>query len=31
VQIPIERAMQLLVQKGTAAYDSLLAPPEKQP
>jgi hypothetical protein len=31
VQIPIERAMQLLVQKGTAAYDPLLPPPEKQP
>ena len=31
VQIPIERAMQLLVQKGTAAYDPLFPPPEKQP
>ena len=34
VQIPIERAMQLLVQKGAAAYDPLLPPPpppEKQP
>ena len=30
-QIPIERALQLLVQKGTAAYDPLLPPPEKQP
>jgi hypothetical protein len=31
VQIPIERAVQLLVQKGAAAYDPLLPPPEKQP
>ena len=33
VQIPIERAMQLMVQKGAAAYDPLLPPPppEKQP
>jgi hypothetical protein len=30
-QIPIERAMQLLAQKGAAAYDPLLPPPEKQP
>jgi hypothetical protein len=32
VQIPIERAMQLLAQKGAAAYDPLLPPQqEKQP
>ena len=32
VQIPIERAMQLMAQKGAAAYDPLLPPPpEKQP
>jgi hypothetical protein len=31
MQIPVERAMQLLVQKGAAAYDPLLPPPEKQP
>jgi hypothetical protein len=31
VQIPIERAMQLLAQKGTAAYEPLLPMPEKQP
>jgi hypothetical protein len=31
VQIPIERAMQLLAQKGPAAYDPLLPPPEKLP
>ncbi|HTC07103.1 MAG TPA: hypothetical protein VK749_27135 [Xanthobacteraceae bacterium] len=33
VQTPIERAMQLLVQKGAAAYNPLLPPPppERQP
>ncbi len=32
LQIPIERAMQLLAQQGAAAYDPLLPPPqEKQP
>jgi hypothetical protein len=30
-QIPIERAMQLLAQKGTEAYEPLLPLPEKQP
>ncbi|MGA8497997.1 MAG: hypothetical protein WB764_21100 [Xanthobacteraceae bacterium] len=31
VQIPIERAMEILTQMGAAAYDPLLPMPEKQP
>jgi hypothetical protein len=31
VQIPIERAMQLLAQKGAAGYDPLLPPQETRP